>query len=107
MYKRQIVNYANNETSILDLIHRGTIPQRSEDIINELIVQYNKDADNDKKLEARNSAEFINERLQLITKELSTIEGKKTDFKRNNNIFDIENQATQSINCLLYTSRCV
>jgi uncharacterized protein involved in exopolysaccharide biosynthesis len=33
----------------------------------------------------------------LITKELSSIEGRKTDFKRSNNIFDIETQAKANI----------
>jgi hypothetical protein len=47
----------------MDLFYRGQIPQKSEDILNELIVQYNNDADNDKKLEARNSAQFINDRF--------------------------------------------
>ena len=36
----------------MDLFYRGQIPQKSEDILNELILQYNNDADNDKKLEA-------------------------------------------------------
>jgi uncharacterized protein involved in exopolysaccharide biosynthesis len=91
------VTNLNTDTNIMDLFYRGQIPQKSEDILNELIVQYNNDADNDKKLEARNSAQFINDRLQFITKELSSIEGRKTDFKRSNNIFDIETQAKANI----------
>ena len=91
------VTNLNTDTNIMDLFYKGELPQKSEDILNELILQYNLDADYDKKLEAKNSAQFINDRLQLITKELSSIEGKKTDYKRSNNIFDIENQATQSI----------
>ena len=54
-----IVNFSSQDTNILDLIYRGKIPAQSEDIINELIVQYNKDADNDKKLEARNSSDLL------------------------------------------------
>ena len=91
------VTNLNTDTNIMDLFYRGQIPQKSEDILNELILQYNNDADNDKKLEARNSAQFINDRLRLITKELSSIEGRKTDFKRSNNIFDIETQAKANI----------
>ena len=91
------VTNLNTDTNIMDLFYRGEIPQKSEDILNELIKQYNLDADNDKKLEARNSAAFINERLQLITSELSNIEGKKTNYKRSNQIFDIETQAQSSI----------
>lgn len=90
------VTNLNTDTNIMDLFYRGQIP-KSEDILNELILQYNNDADNDKSLEARNSAQFINDRLRLITKELSSIEGRKTDFKRSNNIFDIETQAKANI----------
>ena len=95
-----IVNYSSQDTNILDLIYRGTTPEKSEDIIDELIVQYNKDADNDKKLEARNSEKFINDRLRIISRELSNIEGQKTNFKKENNIFDIETQAQSNISGL-------
>jgi uncharacterized protein involved in exopolysaccharide biosynthesis len=91
------VTNLNTDTNIMDLFYSSDIPQKSEDILNELIVQYNQDADNDKKIEARNSAEFINDRLKLITSELSSIEGRKTNFKRSNNIFDIETQAQSNL----------
>lgn len=91
------VTNLNTDTNIMDLFYRGGIPQKSEDILDELIRQYNSDADNDKKLEARNSAAFISERLKLITGELSNIEGKKTNFKRLNNIFDIETQVQSNL----------
>ena len=48
------VTNLNTDTNIMDLFYSSDIPQKSEDILNELIVQYNQDADNDKKIEARN-----------------------------------------------------
>ena len=64
----------------------GPVPKKSEDILNELTKQYIIDGVNDKNLEAQNTQDFINERLAVITDDLSGIEGEKESFKRSNQI---------------------
>ena len=92
--------FSKEDSNILELNRTGEIPKMSEDILDELIKVYNDDAVKDKKFEASNSAEFIKDRLKIITAELANIEGKKTSYKKANNIFDIENQAQVSISGL-------
>ncbi len=82
---------------LMDLSLVGTVPQKSEDILNELTKQYNIEGVNDKNLEAQNTQDFINERLEIITADLDGVEGQKEGFKRQNNITDIDAQANLAL----------
>ncbi len=88
---------SKNKSNIIGLTRIGSIPQKSENILNELIRQYNKDATDNKNLESQNTAMFIDGRLDLITKELGNIEDQKATFKRNNQITDLVTQAQLSV----------
>ena len=88
---------SKNKSNIITLSITGTIPVRSENILNELVKQYNKDAIDSKNLESKNTASFIDGRLDLITKELGSIEEQKATFKRNNQITDLVTQAQISV----------
>lgn len=85
---------------LMDLSLVGPIPQKSEDILNELARQYNIDGVNDKNIEAQNSAEFIDSRLALISNDLEKIEGDKENFKKINKITDLDTQAGIAVNRL-------
>ena len=88
---------SKNKSSIISLTLNGGIPEKSENILNELIRQYNKDAIDNKNLESENTAKFIDSRLDLITSELGNIEDQKATFKRNNQITDLVTQAQLSV----------
>lgn len=88
---------SKNKSNIISLSLTGPIPGKSENILNELIKQYNKDAIDNKNLESENTANFIDGRLDLITKELGNIEDQKANFKRNNQITDLVSQAQLSV----------
>lgn len=81
------------KSNIIELSRKETNPIRSERILNELMRQYNADAIRDKNLEAYATANFIEERLKVITKELGGIEDKKESFKEANKIADLQSQA--------------
>ncbi|ACU06795.1 Tyrosine-protein kinase wzc [Flavobacteriaceae bacterium 3519-10] len=81
------------KSSIMELSRVGVNPLRSEDILNELIRQYNTDAIKDKNAEAMATASFIDDRLELITQELGGIESQKENFKSANKIADLQTQA--------------
>lgn len=82
---------------LMDISMTGPVPQKSENILNELTRQYLIDGVNDKNLEAQNTQNFINDRLAVISDDLSGIEGQKESFKRANQITDLESQASQSL----------
>ena len=91
------VSLPENKGLLMELSLVGPVPKKSEDILNELSKQYLIDGVNDKNLEAQSTQDFINERLALITEDLSGIEGEKERFKRSNQITNLEAQAGAAI----------
>ena len=82
-----------NKGMLMEVSMVGRVPQKSEDILNELTKQYLIDGVKDKNEEAQNTQDFINDRLAIITDDLSGIEGEKENFKRTNQITNLEAQA--------------
>jgi len=71
----------------------GAVPEKSEAILNEVTKQYNLDGLRDKNLQSKNTQEFIDKRLEVITRDLSGVENQKEDFQNSNRIFDLQAQA--------------
>ncbi len=92
-----ILGVQKERQGIIDMSMQSTLPGRSEAVMNELVRQYNLEAIRYKNQEAQNTANFIDDRLQLITQELGSIEGQKEQFKRSNRITDLETQAQLSV----------
>lgn len=91
------VSLPPNKGMLMEVSLTGPVPKKSEDILNELTRQYLIDGVNDKNEEAQNTQNFINDRLTIITEDLSGIEGEKERFKRTNQITNLEAQANQAI----------
>ena len=80
---------------ILSLSITGSVRQKSQDFLNTLMLLFNADGVADKRQVAKNTADFIQDRLQLITEELDSVEGGIADFKRENKIMDVGTSAGQ------------
>ena len=87
------MSVASKMSSIINLALDDEVPERAEDILNTLLDVYNDDAVNDKQIVAEATAQFINERLQIIGEELRSIDGDIKKFKDKNNIIDITTEA--------------
>ncbi len=87
------VTLPENKGLLMDVSIVGAIPVKSRDILTELTSQYNKESVIDRNLEAQNTQDFINGRLEIISQDLSGIEGEKESFKRKNEITDLDAQA--------------
>lgn len=97
-----MVNYYKNalgiqqeeeEASILTLALKDSSPARAEDVLNTLIMVYNEEAIKEKNQVAVNTANFINERLIIIERELGNVESNLESFKQRNQIVDIASSA--------------
>jgi tyrosine-protein kinase Etk/Wzc len=73
---------------------QSPVREKAEDFINELIRQYNEDAIEDKNQVALKTSNFIDARLDIITRELDSVEINKQDFKSTNRLTDIETEAS-------------
>jgi len=71
----------------------GAVPEKSEAILNEVTKQYNLDGLRDKNMQSKNTQDFIDKRLEVITRDLSGVENQKENFQNSNRIFDLQAQA--------------
>lgn len=90
---RLSVNALNKYSSVIELSIIDPVKQKAEDFLNRLVVNYNEDAVDDKKYIAENTADFIEQRLVLITEELKNVEQDVETFKKENRITDIVSEA--------------
>ena len=67
--------------------------QKGQDILNTLASIYNQDASEQNNISAINTARFIDERLDLLNKELSEVEMNIEKYKQTNNMTDIKEDA--------------
>ncbi len=84
---------ASKTTSIIQLSLTTPVAQKATDIINGLIDVYNKDAIDDKRRAAQNTADFIDERLRVVGYELETVDRDVERFKRDNESVDIVSES--------------
>jgi len=91
------VSLVQKESTVLRISMYDPVPDKAVDIINGLAVNYNREAILDKNSEAQKTASFIDERINLISKELGSVETQKEDFKLRNNIADIQTEAQLSL----------
>ena len=84
------VNLTDKNSSMIELGLEDAVRDKAQRILDELIYQYNQEAIEDKNLVSMNTAEFIDERLKIITEELDSVETGKTEFKQENQLTDLE-----------------
>lgn len=91
--KRLSVTLHKKESNIIKLSMKSPMPDRDRVLLHQLIEQYNLNAIVDKNMLASNTASFIDERMNIITAELSEAEKTVSQYKEKNKIADIETQA--------------
>ncbi len=80
-------------TSVAVLSLKNSNTRRGKDFINKLLEMYNINANNDKNEVAQKTAEFIDERIGIISKELGSTEQDLENFKRSAGITDLSSEA--------------
>lgn len=81
------------QSTVLVMNLQESVPDKGEAILNQLINEYNKEAIVDKNKQANNTLSFIEERLGLISGELSTVEKEVELYKSTQGITDLSAQA--------------
>lgn len=87
------VEATTKQSTVLVMSLNETVPDKGEAILNQLITEYNKEAIVDKNKEASNTLTFIENRLALISGELSTVEKQVELYKSTQGITDLSVQA--------------
>lgn len=87
------VDLPDPKAMLINISLVGAVPEKSEAILNEVTKQYNLDGLRDKNMQSKNTQDFIDKRLEVITRDLSGVENRKEDFQNSNRIFDLQAQA--------------
>ncbi|POY35794.1 capsular biosynthesis protein [Solitalea longa] len=84
--------------SVLSLTILDPVPERGKDILNKTIEEYNRSVLLAKNKEATAALAFIDDRLKLITGELSSAEKAVEEYKTDKEITDISSQSQLLLN---------
>lgn len=88
------VSSANKLSSVIILKIRDANPRCAEDILNELMIAYNRAALNDRNILASNTLQFLDERLKKVGAQLDTIESKLQQYKTSSGAVEIGSQGS-------------
>ena len=84
------IELVDENATLIELHLEDAVKEKGEDILNQIVLEYNLEAIQDKNLIAENTAFFIDERLRIINKELDSVETGKEAFKEANSLSNIE-----------------
>jgi len=80
---------------ILSLSLVQNTPNKSQDFLSKLMERFNEEGVKNNQEVAENTTKFIQDRLEMITTELDSVEVNIADFKRDNRIMDIGSGASE------------
>ena len=95
--KNLTIEPTSNKTSIADLTLKDKDIRRGMDVLRQLTVCYNRQANADKNEIAMRTEEFINDRMSKINQELGSTESQIESFKRQNAMTTLGVDASQSV----------
>jgi capsular exopolysaccharide synthesis family protein len=81
-YRTRIaISAVDKNSSVLGLSLQDAVKEKAEDILNELVQQYNIDAIKDKNIVSEKTKDFIEDRLQSVGSDLGTIQDNVKNYK--------------------------
>lgn len=99
------IKKSDRRGSVLELRLKDQFKLRAQDILNNLIKVFNQDAIKDKNEVAQNTAQFIEERLSSVRKDLDSLERGIQNFKTSENLTDLIAESEINLTSKLGISR--
>ena len=93
------------QSTLITLKLRDPVPARSEDILNKLIEFYNQAGIEDKNATAASTLKFIENRLQIVTGELSTVESDLQHYRTKEGILDLTEEGKDYLSAIQENNR--
>jgi capsular exopolysaccharide synthesis family protein len=84
---------SNKQSSVINISYKDPIPERAEKIIEEIVRSYNKSSIERKNQVALKTLQFIDERLNHVSKELDSVEKNIQKYRNTSGIVDIGEQS--------------
>ena len=93
-YRKKIkIEPETKKSSLLILSLTDEVKQKAQDILDNLVLQYNNDAIEYKSMISENTDQFINDRIKDISVDLTRVDKGVEDFKTKNKLTDISTEA--------------
>ncbi|MCB0600699.1 MAG: polysaccharide biosynthesis tyrosine autokinase [Saprospiraceae bacterium] len=92
------VSIIDENSSVVSLSIRDQVPQRAESILSELLEAYNEESKKDRTVAFENSLNLINERINLVVTELSSIEQQAQTYRQSHNITELSSEGNLLLN---------
>lgn len=86
------VSPSSKMSTVINIGIDGEVPERDEDILNELLKVYNQAAIKDKNILAASTIKFVDDRLSYVVHELDSVEASLQRFRAQNKLTDISAQ---------------
>ncbi len=93
----------NKDASIMSVSLQSTIPNKGNDILNQLAYDYAESNVEEKNRTVENTIRFIDDRLLLISGELGGVESSLQKFRQQNNVIDVSGQENAAFDRLKET----
>ncbi len=90
--KELSVSAMGEESSTLKVQIQDNVAERAEEILNTLFAMYSEQSVEDKNRVFQSSLDLINDRINLVTQELSAAEYNVEAFKRQNNTYELSQE---------------
>lgn len=87
------ISIASKKANVVNLFIDDEIPDRGKDILNLIIKNYNLYGIDEKNVTAVRTAEFLQQRIDLMAEDLSAVEREVEKYKEDNQLTDIGSEA--------------
>lgn len=87
------ISLASKKANVINLTMEDEIPERGKDILNSIISHYNSYGIEEKNLVSERTAVFLQQRIDILEKDLTSIEKTVERYKEDNQLTDIESEA--------------
>lgn len=88
---------ADKDAEVIDLTMRDVSVQRAVDVLDNIVEVYNEEWAKDKNKVAVATSRFIDDRLMIIEQELGTVDNEIAQYKSDQRILDIHENAKQGV----------
>lgn len=92
-YRGRLNIKGEKNSFVISLSLVDPIKKKAKNIVDRLVDQYIQDAFEEKSLRGEATKDFLNERLEIITNDLNSLDKRVQNFKQNNKLTDIEAEA--------------
>src|SRR5699024_3988730 len=88
----------DQQSYIVNLSLNSALPQKAVIILNTLVEEYNADISNDKKRILKATSDFINSRLNVVSKDMESADRDVAEFKGGNRVMDMSSEPQLYLN---------